>query len=60
MGRKKIKDEEKCVIYSVSIIPSHDIFLTNNKKFKLSSFVQIYLQRYIDNYLDIREYERRI
>lgn len=60
MGRNKKTEEEKCIVYSISVLPSHVLFLNNNPKFKLSNFVQLHLQHHIDEFEEFRQLERRI
>lgn len=60
MGRRKIPSDEKCVVYSISVIPNHSIFLQNNVEFNLSNFVQIELEDYINKFEEYKQAIRRL
>ncbi len=58
MPRKKIEDENKNKIISISLTPQQYDFVIQNKKFNVSKFVQIHLNEHINLHyelLDIKE-----
>lgn len=61
MGRRKIPQDEKNVICSVSLIPSQKKFIEDNLEFDFSKFVQLKFSEYINDYYNSEfiEEERR-